>query len=260
MIKKVVDTNRMILLSIFSIVILTYSCKSPKNVAYFQPGLLDSNKYNSGISNSKLLLQAGDMLSITVSSLNPQASQLFNQPNSITSSGSVADGYFIQQNGTIQMPLIGSVKIIGLTIDGARDTIKNRLLKYLTDPFVQIKLMNFRVTVLGEVSRPGVLSVFNNKISLPEALGLSGDITIYGKRDNVLLIREKDGKKEYHYINISSRSFFDSPFYYLQQNDIIYVEPRKGKSAVAKNENFYRIAPTILGVLTFLTVVLSRKF
>jgi polysaccharide export outer membrane protein len=121
---------------------------------------------------------------------------------------------------------------------------------------VRVIFDNFKITVLGEVQKPGVYSVRNERLTLPEALGLAGDMTIYGNRKNVLLIREENKKRNFIRIDLTNRDFFDSPHYFLNPNDIIYVEPTKGKTAIS--DNFYRIAPIVISTLTLISLLLVR--
>jgi polysaccharide export outer membrane protein len=206
------------------------------------------------------------LLSISVSSLNPEATFIFNTPNvpTITTGSSAAGGssqmtgYLVNQQGTIQFPVLGNINAAGLTKKALADTITHRLItnKLLIDPIVNVRFLNFRVTVLGEVARPTVVSVPNERISILEALGIAGDLTIYGKRDNVLLIREENGKKIIRRIDLNSASILSSPYYYLKTNDIIYVEPNN--SRVAGAERSQQLIPIALGALSLLVVILTN--
>ncbi|MBL0096255.1 MAG: SLBB domain-containing protein [Bacteroidetes bacterium] len=139
----------------------------------------------------------------------------------------------------------------------AKDTLTRRLEKYLQYPSVRIYIENFRVTILGEVFRPGVYSVTNERITIPEAMGLAGDLTIYANRQNITLIREeKGGEKKYINIDMTSREMFNAPYYNLRSGDILYVSPVKGK--VAQSDNFYRVLPIVLSSLTLIAVLVIR--
>lgn len=239
-----------------------FSCSNTRQIAYF-------NNQAEGIYDSKtpLLQQTiipNDLLSITVSSLNPEATAIFNN-SSASSAPAVgsstvrnATGYLVEANGTIQFPLLGKIQAAGLTktelAEFLRKTLEDK--KLLIDPIVVINFLNFRVTVLGEVSRPMVVNVPNEKISLLEAIGMAGDLTLYARRDNVLLIREEKGKRLLKRINLSSGDIFDSPYYYLKSNDIVYAEPNKTKafSTSAARE----VLPLVLSFLTLITLVLYR--
>ncbi len=250
------------------------SCKSVKEVAYFQPS--DTVSANSskvvypnfpqekaGVSNTPVyeaIIQPNDILSIFVNSLSPEGSSFFNAvnqgvTNSIESNSVRPDvGYMVDVNGLIDMPLIGKVKLGGLTTKVAHDTLVNRLEQYLQSPTVRLFLANYKVTLLGEVTHPGVFTINNEKISLPQALGLAGALTIFGNRKDVLVIREENGQKTFNKIDLTKRDLFNSPFYYLHSNDIVYVEPVKGK--VASTDNFYRLFPVVMSGLTLIGVIL----
>jgi len=163
----------------------------------------------------------------------------------------------VNERGDIQFPVLGSVHADGLSVKELTDSITRMLYdkKMLVDPIVAIRILNFRVTVLGEVGRPGVIPVPNEQITLLEALGLAGDLTIYGRRDNVLLIRENEDKKIIQHIDLNSPDILASPFYYLKSNDVIYVEPNKNR--VRSVSDSRQVMPIVFAGLSFLTVVAS---
>ena len=239
------------------------SCTSTIKTAYFY-NVQDTTFY-SGSNDVQVPIQPNDILSISISSLNDEASAIFNTANknvnrstTVTGTNTELGGYLVNSEGTIQLPMLGSIKAAGLTKKQLKDNITNAILakKLLIDPIVEIRFLNFEVTVIGEVARPTVITVPSEKISLLKAIGLAGDLTIYGKRDNVLLIREENGKKKTRHINLNSSNFFNSPYYYLQPNDVVYVEPNKAKIASANNSNQY--LPIILSGLSVVVIVLDR--
>lgn len=254
---------------IISISSLLSSCISQKDLAYFQetkdtfgrPKVVFPNfeKLNSVYEP---VIQSNDILAIYVSSLSPEASSFFNpvfeqnQGGGSINAAPVALGYLVDINGDIEIPLVGKVKVRGLTTEKARELIKGKLEKYLQNPTLRIYFQNYRVTVLGEVSKPGVYNVPNEKITLPELLGLAGDMTIYGDRTNLMIIRETDGKKTYSFVDMKKRDLFNSPDYYLHPNDIVYVAPLKGRAA--QTDNFYRIAPVLISALSLITVIVIQ--
>jgi len=248
---------------ILFIVFLFTSCANTKKVVYFNN--VPDKTFTSENTEKQTPIRPNDILSITVSSLNAEASAAFNlQSNNIgrttTVTGSITEsgGYLVNVNGNIEMPMLGTIKAAGFTKNQLRENIVNLILskKLLVDPIVDIRYLNFEVTVLGEVAHPTVIPVPNEKISLLKAIGLAGDLTIYGKRDNILLIREENGEKITRHINLNSSDFFNSPYYYLQPNDVIYVEPNKQKAATAvRNPN---ILPIILGALTLVAIIIDR--
>ncbi|NEM97746.1 polysaccharide export protein [Pontibacter sp. BT327] len=211
------------------------------------------------------VIQKNDLLSISISSLNPEASLVFNMPNltatqAPTVAGNVtqASGYLVDQDGNIQFPFLGNVKAAGLTKKEFKNYITTELVrrKLLLDPIVNVRYLNYKVSVLGEVAHPSVLTIPNEKVTLLEALGLAGDMTIYAKRDNVMLIREEDGKKVIRRIDLTSDVLFTSPYYYLRSNDIIYVEPNKSKIESTGRVNQW--LPIIFSGLSFGAIVLDR--
>lgn len=199
------------------------------------------------------VIQKNDLLSITVSSPNPTATQIFNPANS-----SQATGYLVSQQGFIEFPLLGSIKAAGLTKKQLRENIAKAIVQaqLLIDPIVSVRYLNFKVTVLGEVAKPSVITVPDEKIGLLEALGLAGDMTIYARRDNVLIIREESGKRITKRLDLTSRDLFNSPYYYLKSNDIVYVEPGKAKAATASD--FKTWLPVIMSTLSFVGLIIWR--
>jgi len=211
-------------LSLFSLFILA-SCASREDVVYLQ----DTGNFETATNKPTTItkFKVDDVVAINVSSLNPEASAPFN----IVASG---DGlraeqmdYLVDQDGMIDFPVIGKLKIEGLSPDELRIMLRDELSDYLKDPIINIRLRNFTVTVLGAVSRPGTYSntAAGEQLTILEALGLAGDMTIRGRRDNVLVIREFKGTKIYNRIDLTTKNLMDSPVYYLTQNDVVYVEP-----------------------------------
>jgi polysaccharide biosynthesis/export protein len=241
------------------------SCVNYKKAVYFNN--LTEGIIKSSSTGSPSLIQNNDILSISVSSLNPEASAIFNTPNNSTTTPAAAagsagtmqsSGYLVKSDGSIQFPILGEIKAAGLTKEQLELIIKETLVnkKLLIDPIVTIRYLNFRVTVLGEVARPSVINVPSEKISLLEAIGLAGDLTIYAKRDNVLLIREEAGQKITKRLNLNSSELFTSSYYYLKSNDVIYVEP--GKAKVETSGRGVLFTPIIISSLTLAIIVIDR--
>ncbi len=241
------------------------SCSNSKKAAYFNTQ--GDTSFISANLAPQTNISSNDLLSITVSSLNADASSVFNTPNTTLTSTSSSPttgvsvqttGYLVKQDGNIQFPILGEVKAAGLTTIQLSRQLSTMLTekKLLVDPIVTVRYMNYRVTVLGEVSRPTVITVPDEKISLLEALGLAGDITIFGKKDNVMVIRERDGKKIVKRINLNSNELFQSPYYYLQSNDIVYVEPNKAKVSSSTRTN--QLLPILLSGLSFTAIIVDR--
>lgn len=258
--------TRLSLLIVAFISFLAGSCGNAKKALYFSGIKDDSTLASTEAPDSRI--QPNDLLSINVSSLNPDATRIFNassesDKNATNATASVptvsgGSGYLVSKDGQIQFPVLGNLKVAGLT----KDELKNKLTKeltdkkYLVDPIITVRFLNFRVTVLGEVAKPGVILVPSEKISMLEALGLAGDLTIYAKRNNILLIREENGKKATKRLNLNDANILNSPYYYLKTNDVIYVEP--GRAKVASASNVQTWLPILLGSLTLATVLLDR--
>ena len=248
-------------LIVAQIVLLNVSCTSTRNAVYFHN--VQDTTFLQRNPDVETPIQQNDILGITISSLNAEASAIFNPPNSnnsrsttVTGSNNEPGGYLVDSDGNIQYPVLGTIKAAGSTKKELRDKITNMILskKLLIDPLVEIRYLNFEVTVIGEVAKPTVITVPSEKISLLKAIGLAGDLTIYGKRDNVLLIREENGKKKTRHIDLNSSNFFNSPYYYLQPNDVVYVAPNKAKIASAGRSQ--QIMPIVLGSLSVLIVAI----
>jgi polysaccharide biosynthesis/export protein len=205
-------------------------------------------------------------MSITVSSSNPEASAIFNAPNESTNTTSSAAasantltiGYLVNQNGDILFPVLGQIHVVGLTKFQLSTLITQRIndRKLLIDPIVSIRYLNFKVSVMGEVSRPGVFTTPTEKLSILEALSFAGDITIYGERNDVLLIREDDkGDKIVKHLDLTNQSILSSPYYYLKSNDVLIVSSDGGRIAKEKNS---QTVPIFFAVLSFLIVAISQ--
>ncbi len=245
------------------LIILTTSCVQTRYVSYLSN--VSDTVYVKGAKTQELTIQKNDILSINISSLNQEASDIFNASNNQQINGSFSggntlfgSGYLVNLDGNIELPMIGNFKAEGLTKSELKSGITNSIIekKLLVDPIVNIRQLNFEVTVIGEVGKPTVITVPNEKISLLKALGLAGDITIYGKKENVLLIREIDGKKRVTHLNLNSSDFLNSPYYYLMPNDIVYVEPNKNKLASVGRGR--QLVPALLSGLSVILIVLNR--
>jgi len=245
------------------LMMLCASCVNTKKAVYFNN--IGDATLTPAVSDLEPVIKPNDILSITVSSLNPEASDVFNAPNIPTSvvystsstTTTQANGYLVDLEGSIQFPILGTIKVAGLTKGELKQRLTKTLLdkKLLVDPIVDIRYLNFRVSVMGEVSRPSVVTVPSEKISLLEALALAGDLTIYARRDNVMVIREENGKRIIKRIDLTSASLFTSPYYYLKSNDIVYAEPNKSK--VASSGRATQWLPVIFSVLSFGIIALD---
>lgn len=232
--------------------LLLQSCISRKEITYFQ-STTDSLMVQDVAESYEALLRPGDIVSIQVSSLSKEASSFFNEIDDKTGAGST---YLVSAGGTINFPMLGLINVAGKSTRQLTEELRISLEKYLVEPGVRIRLQNFKITILGEVAKPGVYPVINERITLLEAIGLAGDLTVYGRRKNVLLIREENGKREFIKIDLTDPNILTSPAYQLHNNDVVYVEPGKGK--VASAEEVYRILPIVFSGLTALGLFLQR--
>ncbi|ESU27257.1 polysaccharide exporter lipoprotein precursor [Flavobacterium limnosediminis JC2902] len=218
----------------FSVIIglLITSCASKQNILYLQ----DTPSSSEITSSYDTKIKSDDILLIIVSSENAEVAAPYNlklvsiqnhkQGNIINEQ---MQSYIVDKKGEIDFPLIGNIKLGGLTKTEAVATIKDKLKEHVSDAVVNLRILNYKITVLGEVNKPGAVSIPSERITILEALGMAGDLTIYGNRKNVLLIREVNGVKTMNRIDLTKTDFVSSPYYYLDQNDVIYVEPNKTK-------------------------------
>ncbi|WP_242928858.1 polysaccharide biosynthesis/export family protein [Pontibacter vulgaris] len=256
---------RIRLLTLFSLMFL-FSC-GKKNLAYFSD-LGEKREYSENITNfSEPKIQPDDLLSISVSSLSSDANVLFNKGvitpvnstnSSVNNQRYGEEGYLVDKNGFIEFPVLGKVKIGGLTKQEAKDKIVSELQNYLKRPTATIRFINFRVTVVGEVNKPATFTIPSEKINILEALGMAGDMTQFGKRDNVMIIREEGGVRKMARLNLNTTEAMNSPYFYLHQNDVIYVEPNKAR--VSQSTVDTRFISLGLAAISTLTLIVWRFF
>ena len=253
------------------------SCRPAEEIAYIADAQRDSafalkGQFSGGI-------QANDILGIYVESQTPESTIQFNQETNkivtlnnggtvLNPGTSVVSGYLVNHDGDIIFPVLGKIHVLGLTHNELAKLIENQLISqgHITDPVVTVKLMNFKVCVLGDVTRPGQLVVAGERLTIFEALSMVGDLTIYGQRHNVTIIREENGVRTIGEVDLSSKSVFDSPYYYLHQNDVIYVEPNVRKKKNAERDpmtmTYISSAVSIVSVISsvFYYYILSRYY
>lgn len=256
---KLANSLGLISLIAATILLLATSCVDTRKATYFNGVNDGTTTVNIPVPES--IIRKNDILSISVTSLNPEATEIFNNPNTTGGNNGTpgtVTGYFVNSEGNIQFPVIGNVKVEGLTKGQVKDLITKKLIEnqLLKDPIVSIRLMNFRVTVLGEVRTPTVIPVPNERISLLEAIGLAGDLTIYAKRENVLVIREENGQKVIKRLDLNSDELLKSPYYYLQSDDVVYVEPNKARVASAGRS--IQWLPAVFAAMSLAVVVVDR--
>ncbi len=240
------------ILSLLITVLLISSCASKKDILYFQDSeVLDLAKINQDFDP---IIETNDILHITISSINEEVLRPFLKGQQIQQGNNQnpgLDGYLVNVDGTISFPVIGDVNVAGHTRDYVEDLLKEKISIYVKDVVVDVRIMNFEVTVLGEVKQPGVYNIKDERVTLPEALALAGDLTEDGKRSTVTIIREQNGVRKVSKIDLTNTEFFNSEFYFLKQNDLVYVEPsNKG----VKKSGFI---PDIPALLSLFTVILT---
>lgn len=248
-----------------------FSCSSYKQISYFKD-LDDSSKmYTQGRSIQTavyhpITIQPDDILQVVVSTIDPQTNEAFNvsQDDKTTTTSDVLNapknlnGYLVDKNGDIELPVLGRFHVEGQTTEQIKDSVTAAASKLLRQPVVNVRLANFTVNVLGEVTHPGSYNIAGEKASVLDALSLAGDMTIYGKRDNVILMRSDNGiQKKVARFNLNNTQMMSSPYFYLRQGDVIYVEPTKSKAASTDNRatRTYAIAGSVLSVIL---IVISR--
>jgi polysaccharide export outer membrane protein len=254
-------------------VLLVYvltSCHIDRRITYFRDvpdSIFVQSKNINAAAYQDPQIKTADLLQISILTLDPQANSVLTtansstfavQPGSSQAPGQLTNvsGFLVDNNGAVELPVIGKVKVAGMTTSEARDTIHNRVAVFYKDPVVNVRFANFNITVLGEVARPASYVVPSEKVSIVDAIGMAGDLTIFGKRDNVLLVRDSGNQKQMIRFNLNSAETFRSPYFYLKQGDVVYVEPAKSKAAstdAARTRNL-----TILGAgLSLLVVIFS---
>ena len=238
---------------------LIFSCTPSKDVVYFQ----DASQFETLVDDNTFTtkFKVDDLVSINVSTLDPEASAPFNLFRGSEEGGIRPEqvNYLVDKNGEIDFPVIGKVKIEGLSPSETRELLREKLKDYLKDPIINIRIRNFTVTVLGSVNRPGTYPINGEQITIMEALGYAGDINIKGRRDNVMVIRDFDGTKVYNRINLNSKEALKSPVYYLTQNDVVYVEPNKSGKTQSSLDQRATIAISIISTLITSTVILLTR-
>ncbi|MFP3764880.1 polysaccharide biosynthesis/export family protein [Prevotella intermedia] len=244
---------------VVTMILMMVGCGSSKEVAYWQNIDSISLAASKGLYDAKIMPK--DELTILVQTTDPLTSEPFNlRSTGQTSSKNQITGYLVDNDGMINFPIVGKIHVAGLTKTECEDLIKSKIQPYLArteNPLVSVRTSSYRITVIGEVNRPGVIPVSTEKISLIEALAEAGDMTIYGKRDNVLLVREdKSGEKHKVRLNMNDANIINSPYYYLQQNDIVYVEPHKVKARNTFFGSNTSIFYSVIGITTSLVSLL----
>ncbi|HRO41215.1 MAG TPA: polysaccharide biosynthesis/export family protein [Flavipsychrobacter sp.] len=262
--KKIIYTGLPVL-ALF--IMLLTSCYNPKKISYFNyvpdslyrdPMSLDLHPFTDPT------IKPNDILQISVQTIDPQATMMMGTqsaaPATAGGQGGGVSGYMVDKNGEIELPLAGRIKVGGLTTSQARDAIAKKAAQYYKNPVVNVRLGNFTITVLGEVGRPGQLTVPSEKISVLDAIGLAGDLKVTGRRNDILLIREENGKKIFFRYDLNKEDMFHGPYFYLRQHDILYVGPTKNAAAQADvtSQRTFMFVNFGLTIVTLVITLTSR--
>lgn len=235
-----------IIASAFLLSLALFSCKSTKSSLTYFEDIVDTDSTSVPVGNYAIKIAPDDQLLITVASSNPEAVMLYNAatPNLLVKSSTpTLPTYYVDAEGNILFPELGTLHVAGLTTMQLAEDIKTRIEKFVKDPRVDVQLINFRVSVTGEVNQPGTFEVSGERFSIFDALAASGDLTPYGDRQQVILIRENNGQRETHKLNLNSSEILSSPYFYLRQNDVVHVQPNDIRKDTAKfnQNNSYRL-------------------
>lgn len=245
----------------YTLIAISVSCASKKDINYFQDTgsefelLTDiENKFNF------LDIQPGDILDIQIKALNPESVFVFQRQsaqNNQQGQNRAIEGYIVGKEGNINLPIIGNIDTSNHNTRSFANEIQKNLSPYINNPTVNIRILNFRVSVLGEVKNPGTFSIIDERVSLPQVLGLAGDLTINGDR-TILLIRKENGKNIYHKIDLTSAKFMESPLYFLKQNDIVYVRPNDARVKSAGLVGNIGTLGSVLSLAISLVLLITR--
>jgi polysaccharide export outer membrane protein len=264
-IQKIMSAKQFVVLLIV-ITCFSTSCISLKeqtrSALYFR-SVNDSLLNASASTDFEPVFQKGDILSITVATPNESSARLFNALPAASGSGTATSepsvapsGYLVDEKGNITLPLVGAVSAAGITRAGLTEDVTRRLKQYIENPVVSVRVLNYRITVLGEVAKPGTYSIPSERVSILDAIGLAGDLTIYGKRKNIRIIRTADGARQTATLDINRGDIFNSPFFYLRQNDVVYVEMNERKIPNTDQASLRNLSIG-LGIVSALGVIIS---
>ncbi len=239
------------------IILFLSACTSPKKIIYFQDiseNIPDTMKVSAF---SDHIIQPGDILQVNISSANPAADALFNNINQALNNGSNEPGIIVDRSGFINMPYTGRISMNGLNTTQAKDSMQKLLAPQLKDPTVNVRIANFKVSVLGDVAKPGTYTVPNERVNILQAISLAGDLNITGKRNNIVIIREEKGSKIFTRVDLRSKNSVESEYFNLRSNDVVYVEPSKGK--ITQNDTrTFQIATFAATLLSLVTIIITR--
>ncbi|WP_073351351.1 polysaccharide biosynthesis/export family protein [Flavobacterium xanthum] len=246
---------------LFLFLVLLGSCASKKDMIYYQD--IDAVAGEEKLNSYEIKIQPDDLLQISVYAEDPEIAKSFSlNVSSETVAGATAGSvYLVDAYGFIDFPTLGKLKVSGLSRTNVLEILDAKISRYIKKPIISLRITNFKVSVQGEVNAPGSYPIASERITLIEALSMAKDLTVYGKRNNILIIREIDGVKSYNRVDISKAGFMNTPFYYLAQNDVVYVEPNQNKingSAVGPSTGLIFSVMSILIALTTLIITSSK--
>lgn len=253
-----------LLVSLLALLLATLSgCVTYDELVNFEEIRVPRGRAESIENALELKIQSKDLLRIEVQSIDPEAALPFNGGGQIAGIAQASNqnlqllqGYLVDEDGYIDLPLLGRIRAAGQTVESLQQEVRGRLQDYLVDPVVNIRYLNFKVTVLGEVQIPGVLPLPNSRVTLLEAIGMAGDLTDYANRSSVLVIREQDGERSFKRLNLQTDEVFESEYYYLRQNDVVYVEPIRARVATVSDPG-QRVLTYISPVLSVASIVIA---
>lgn len=251
-----------IVISFSILILLLTSCSTKERIVYVS-GInqeMAATINNDFQNDYPLRITQGDILLISVSALDPEAVAAFNlplvtytTPGTLTVSQSPSMQYYlVETDGMINFPVVGRIKLENLTTEEATSVVAAEVGKFVNNPVIFLRFLNYQITVLGEVNGPGRFNLNSQRVSILDAIGLAGDLTIFGLRENVLVVRENNGNLEFGRIDLTSPTLFNSPYYYLQQNDVLYIEPNPNRVIASKNINLYM---SLLSTVTTISAV-----
>ncbi|NJB83246.1 polysaccharide biosynthesis/export family protein [Wenyingzhuangia aestuarii] len=246
--------------------LLVVSCASRKDVIYLQDiATTNENRESESINFKAPTFKRDDRITINISSINPEAARPFNlyvaafNTGGLTSVGQQQQqSYLVDQKGEISFPQLGKLNVLGKTRIELEIDLENKLKSFLPDVKANVQLVNFRISMLGEINKPGEYTINRDKINILQAIGLAGDLTIHGKRDNIKLIREKNGEVIYYNLDLRSKDIVNSPAYYLEQNDVVYVEPNKPQVNASASSPTASYIISATGLLITIISILTR--
>lgn len=241
-------------------IVLLFSCASKKDMIYYQD--IDALGAQEKSNSYEIKIQPDDLLQISVHTEDPEIAKAFslNTSSETGNAGGSGSVYLVDAYGFIDFPTLGKIKVSGFTRTEVLHLLDTKLSQYIKKPIVSLRITNFKVSVQGEVNAPGTYPIVSERITLIEALTLAGDLSVYGKRDNILIIREIDGIKSFNRVDITKAQFMNSPFYYLAQNDVVYVEPNQNKiNGAAVNPSTGLIFSVVSILITLTTLIITTS-